>query len=637
LAEFCPKGERKQIIVRKRVVLSFVLISFAVFLYVPEMAAQQPRVPQEEVLRALIRLEQKVSPEQRKFFSGAVSNWLSFAHSILKPQNAGPDDSGGPPPTLAATRASSQHALGTPSAFPDHAESDEVGSDSFEREERNRDVERVSNPSLDLRLSRLAGFTQSTSSSAWCGHNVVTGFNSSTAGLTTATLPFEQNPNLVAVSQSSVGVAFSTNDGETFIDLGFLNPGPTTNTTTGLNGNPVLACTSSEKFFYISSPFVTLINDPVTFQGQVFFGVGLSISSDGGRHWANPTAVVSKDANNLVDRAWLAVDPSNHRRFYVTYTDLDLDGVFGDTVQSARCPNTVRHAIELVTSGDGGRTWSSPSVVREDCDPLDAHGFPGPGNTSTGSQIAVGADGRVFISYMVFEPNGSIQLNFRQSADHAASFSPEVMVSQVIPTGDPAGLFEGFLQGFFRNRQVPTMAVDNSKHRGNGAIYIAWSDGRDNPQVDVVAPTGMYNFSDILLTKSTDGGATWSVPRPVSPTPEDFAGPGRDQFQPALAVDRAGVLAVCYYDRRNDPQNNAVDHYCSVSGDQGHSFDDIRQTNRSWIPAHGADLFTDSGYLGDYDTLAPHLAADDGGFFSSFQIIENDTPSVHGRSFRREE
>ena len=106
------------------------------------------------------------------------------------------------------------------------------------------------------------------------------------------------------------------------------------------------------------------------------------------------------------------------------------------------------------------------------------------------------------------------------------------------------------------------------------------------------------------------------------------------QESAGTSFNRDGVLAVCYYDRRNDPQNNAVDHYCSVSGNGGRSFRDIRQTDASWIPVHGADFFLNTFYLGEYDTVATHPPTEnDARFFSGFQVIEQDSPSVHGGSF----
>ncbi len=609
---------------------SFLIFLFLAFLQVQGAIAQQRKVPQERFLRHLLKLAQKLTPEQLDHLSGGFSNYLAFAHSALDPQTAGPDDDGRKPPfALSQTRSGANSAslaelsnlLNSPQAR--------------SREDKgNGDAEQISDPRLNFQLSRFTGFTQNTSSSAWCGRNVVTGFQSTLASLVTGVLPFEQDPNLLVNSATALGVAFSTNDGESFTDLGFLNPGPTTTTiNTTMLGNPVVACSSPNKFYYLTSPF--FVSDET---GTSLAGVGLSVSTDGGRQWANPVSILQKGGFHILDRAWLAVDSHQSKRLYAAYFDFDLDGFFTETAATARCPNVLREAIELVSSSDGGQTWSSPSVVREDCDVIDPQTGQFIGrNEPFAPQVAVGADGKVFLSYTVFlglgDQAGTVTLNFRRSSDHGKSFDPEVSVSNIVRSGDV-----GRLQGDIVDLPAPAMATDSSKRGGKDTVYIAWSDGRDNPQVDVIGPTGTYNFGDILLAKSTDSGSTWNTPKPVSPTPADFAGIGRDQFQPAIAVNRDGALAVCYYDKRNDPQNNAVDRFCSLSRDHGRSFQDVRQTATSWAPIHATDFFIDARSLGLYDTVAPHLASEgDDGFFGSFQIINNAVPGVHGRRIRREE
>jgi hypothetical protein len=616
-------------ILNKRIAPIFLLL--ALFL-VPGTKAQQTKVPQEKLLRHLLELEQKLTPQQIDHLSSGFSNYLAFAHSVLDPQMAGPDDDGKKPPfTLSQTRPRANSAsLAGLSNFLNSAQA------HSSEEEGEADLEQISNPKLNFRLSRFTGITQNISSSAWCGHSVVTGFQSSLASLLTGVLPFEQDPNLILNSNTGLGVAFSTNDGESFTDLGFLNPGSTTTTSnvnTNVLGNPVVACSSPNKFYYLTSPVFVTDSSLSTVAG-----IGLNVSGDGGKKWADPVSIVTKSPFHILDRAWLAIDPHQSKRLYVAYFDFDLDGVFPTTAATARCPNVIRQAIELVSSSDGGQTWSSPNIVREDCDVVDpiTRQFLGR-DEPFAPQVAVGADGKVFVAYTVFfgvgPQSGTNAVNFRRSANQGKSFDPEVSVSNIVLSGDL-----GRMQGDIIDLPAPAMGVDRSKSGGKDTIYIAWTDGRDNPQVDVIGATGTYNFGDILIAKSTDGGSTWSTPKAISPTPDNFAGVGRDQFQPAVAVNRDGSLAICYYDRRNDTQNNAVDRFCSLSRDHGRSFQDIRQTTRSWAPTHDTDFFVSAQSLGLYDTVAPHLdAEDDDAFFGSFQIINNAVPGVHGRRIRREE
>jgi len=72
----------------------------------------------------------------------------------------------------------------------------------------------------------------------------------------------------------------------------------------------------------------------------------------------------------------------------------------------------------------------------------------------------------------------------------------------------------------------------------------------------------------VVLTVSTDGGTTWSPPRPV-----DAAGPaGSSQYQPMLAATGEGVVGVAWYDTRDFPDRDRYDVRFAASVDGGESF-----------------------------------------------------------------
>lgn len=580
---------------------SAIVAAIAILLSAPGAAAQRLSPALKGELQAAIAVEQKLPQSQRKLFSGALQNYLAFAHTLLDPPDRGPDDEARP---LGAAPK-----LGIPLG---------KASGPLESGSAQGSVAQVSNLGFDLLFSRLGGFTQNTTSSAWCGRNVVVGFNDTTSALDSIVLQAINTSGEIPPT-SQLGVSFSSDNGKTFTDLALLDPGSFPN---DLIGNPSLACASPRHFYYASAPFFSGTPDLVNFTSAV----GLNISEDGGRHWSAPLSAVAKDVFfHILDKEWLAIDPSNRNRIYITYTDFDNEGVFGS---SAVCPGSSRIAIEMVSSMDGGRTWSTPSVVREDCIIIDPATGAFNGHSATGSQVAVGSDGAIYTSYLLFGSDGSEQIVFRRSSDQGASFSPEVAVADVTPAG-----INGFLQGFFFDQGFHSMAVDNSRRSSRGTIYLAWSDGRDNSQIDVVSPNGQYSFGDILLSRSTDRGTSWSNPGPVSATDPNFKGPGRDQFQPGIAVNSEGKLAVCYSDRRNDSQNNLIDHYCSVSENQGATFNDFRLTTSGWVPAHATDELVGLTYLGDYDVVTAEATGQQKGFFSSFQVETNDMPNVQGRSF----
>jgi hypothetical protein len=90
---------------------------------------------------------------------------------------------------------------------------------------------------------------------------------------------------------------------------------------------------------------------------------------------------------------------------------------------------------------------------------------------------------------------------------------------------------------------IPTLAVD----RGDAfkdRLYAVWPDLRSGRL-------------EILLSKSSDRGKTWSAPQKVSDDPgwsrKDGRVSGPNAVVPSIAVNRDGVVGVTWYDRRDSP------------------------------------------------------------------------------------
>jgi hypothetical protein len=107
---------------------------------------------------------------------------------------------------------------------------------------------------------------------------------------------------------------------------------------------------------------------------------------------------------------------------------------------------------------------------------------------------------------------------------------------------------------------INDLAVDTSAGPHHGRIYMTWQDHDDNPHGDDL----------ILLSHSDDGGLSWSDPDKVNQTP---SGTFTDQaFEPAVHVNSAGVVAVSYYDFREDVSGDrrlTTDHWIVHSHDGG--------------------------------------------------------------------
>jgi hypothetical protein len=482
---------------------------------------------------------------------------------------------------------------------------------------------RVNDPSTDLDFSGFDGLTQSETSSAMCGNQVVVGFNDSGSELQT----FFSGPGGLSFS----GAAVSSDRGMSFKDIGFMNPG--SDFSNFIIGDPVLTCTNPSTFYYTQLFSFGDFSSPFT-------AVAISKSTDGGNTWADPVAAVSKNATavgvpgHFLDKSWSAIDPSNPSRIFVSYTDFD------STLSSVTCGNQFRAAIEMVVSSDGGQTFGSPIVIDEQCG----------NNAVQASHIAVSSHG---VAYIAWERFTSTATDLRVvSLTTAGTLSPSVLVDQRILGGDaflsgePGAQTEQDLQGEFRDLVAIDLAVDHSGGPHDGTVYLVWDDGRNKSVPDLAtvesvnqnAPFitgGAYFFTDILMSRSTDGAhftPAIQINKDKQPVRSRF---GHDHYQPAVAVDGFGEVGVCWYDRRNDPRNFRIERYCSASSNGGARWSETRVRNTAFAPIHRLDFLVNPAYLGDYDGLTSDFSGKSHGFLGAFEVMSSGmNPDVKAWTFR---
>lgn len=450
-------------------------------------------------------------------------------------------------------------------------------------------VAAASDNSTDIAYSSFGGFTQSETSVARCGSNVVVGYNDS--GSVFETPYFFSGTG----GQSFSGFAYSTNGGASYTDGGPTNPGPGDGNFLG--GDPGLTCTDSNTFYY------SQIFDFTNSSGFFVAAISVNKSTDGGQTWGDPVAAIAKNGSfHLLDKPWSAVDPTRPGRIYVSYTDFDFSGT------NPACPNDFRTAIEFVKSDDGGTTWSHPTVAIQVC---------GAGAVQ-GSQMAVDSHGTMYISWVNLGSN----FPFGPRAIQISAYKPKGLSAPVTvenslqPGGDSY-----YLQGEFRDFLDMNMTVDRSGTSSDGTIYIAWADGRDKIVPDVLGIQGAYAYDDVLLRASTDGGQTWGfAPFKVNTDIQSRTGSGHDHYQAAIAVDKTGKLGACWYDRRDDPQNWAISRYCGESTNGGASWSSTNLGITPSAPTHGNDVFINPIYMGDYDVLTTDFTGANPGFIGSFEV-----------------
>lgn len=235
---------------------------------------------------------------------------------------------------------------------------------------------------------------------------------------------------------------------------------------------------------------------------------------DGGSRWDGPAAF------DFADREYIVIDATrgeHHGRVYVT----------GDP--------RPRRGFAVFTSTDGGRTFPEPEVES------DAIG------SSIGNAV-VASDGTLI---GIYADDGHVRAV--TSIDGGRTLLPSVVVDTFVKAGMRKDAEHNNVNHFL------SLAIDPGEGPYRNRLYAVWPDRR----------TGK---SEIHFSSSTDNGVTWSEERVITDNPPDDS---TDQFMPTIAVNRAGVVGLLWYDRRDNPDNRGYYPRFSASRDGG----------ATWLPS----------------------------------------------------
>ncbi len=248
-----------------------------------------------------------------------------------------------------------------------------------------------------------------------------------------------------------------------------------------------------------------------------------------------------------IDRESIVADATGGRydgRVYITgeTTNQQLDGADG------------RNGMGVWVSQDSGVTFGEPLKRNSP----GARYTLGVGNStilSDGTLVSLfselkQSDGRTVERSARSTPNATLEVI--TSSDGGETLTPAVKVGDY------------FMRWPLRNTSgTPTLAADPGGGPFKDRLYVVWADERDGR-------------SEIWLAYSANKGTTWSEPVQIDDD-ENFPDgtPGPDDFMPTVAVNRAGVVGVMWYDRRAHPDNLGWDVRFRTSLDGG----------ETWLPS----------------------------------------------------
>lgn len=254
-------------------------------------------------------------------------------------------------------------------------------------------------------------------------------------------------------------------------------------------------------------------------------------STDGGQTWGAPVLASANTPTSFEDKDWIS---ANGESLYVTFASFatDVD-------------------IHFARSTDRGQTFLPLIRVNDNV-------VPGGRN---GSMPKAGPGGEIYVSWGMDDRTYPDGIYIAKSTDGGASFGPNVRVADQYFT---------WASSPWRMTGIPAMTVSQT----NGDVYIIWNDTT-------------YGSLDVFFSRSTDGGATFSLPTVVNDNPP---GDPSWQFMPWVEVDPYGDIHVVWYDTRSGGLN--LDVYYSRSTDRGQTFEpNLRVTDQATMG---------SSFIGDY-------------------------------------
>jgi hypothetical protein len=417
----------------------------------------------------------------------------------------------------------------------------------------------------------------------------------------------EQNEESVAVNPANPNVVIEgTNDYRHRLDAAFKGVGTgfhvSTNGGTSVANDgtlfPANPYVPSSNFDGAGDPVIDFSATGVAYMGSLGFYAGLNPiptghAGDNGvfvfsaaspyTSWTQHTAYSDPNsANRVDDKDWIAVDKrTSGTAAGAIYAVWARFGEGSSPFGGGGSP------IRLVASFDGGATWillPTPVSATNLC-PVNGSNATDPCPDNQFSDVRVGADGTVYVTWVNFDTPDISELIFERSVTITCTTGPacftvnpaHVVSTVASPIFETRDFRNARIGGLADQRQrvdtIPHLAVDTSSSKTSGRLYVVWEDLSKGAYYNL-GSIGLFSFlgtgcnpassalnclgrgSDVQLAFSDNAGTSWSTPARVD---TKKAGPVHDAFNTGIAVDpSSGLVSVTWYDSRFDPLNNQV-------------------------------------------------------------------------------
>ena len=343
-----------------------------------------------------------------------------------------------------------------------------------------------------------------------------------------------------------------------------------------------------------------------------------SRSTNGGDSWSDPFTlkfdtspkVGLPQGNNFNDKESITADPGDSNLVYAVW----------DRIVSPS--ETAPEIAFLRARSYHGPTWFARSTNAASASPSFETARPiydpGAQNQTISNQIVVLPNGTLVDGFVLLQKHKNnhgrrgASIAVIRSTDKGVTWSkhpiiisplgsvgvrdPEPKHCRPFAAGDP--LCTALRTGDI----IPDFAVDrNPASDGYGNIYAVWQSHEFSSLGD----------DTIFLSRSTNGGLSWSTPIKVNQTPSTAYNP--QAYTASVDVAKNGDVGVTYYDQQNDVQGDdelSTDYWLVHSHDQGQTFSDpaSRLTGSSSFDMRAAP-YARGYFTGDYEALA-HSYAD---------------------------